>query len=276
MSTKEIKFHKMHGLGNDYIYIDLDAYPIHDLPGFACKYSDRRKGIGGDGVITYQKEGDKDFRMRVFNLDGSEALMCGNAIRCVAKLLYESGRIDTKASSLTIHTLSGKKVIELTTEGGKMLSAKVDMNPPLLLNPKHEIQVGAKRLTGYEVSVGNPHFVRFIKDDIQSYPLGTEGPAVEHHPDFPEGINYEIANVLSPHHVRMRVWERGSGLTHACGTGATVVAVAGIAMGILQSPVRVEMPGGELTIEWSGSHSEPAYMIGGATLVYRGIVEIAE
>lgn len=276
MSTREITFHKMHGLGNDYIYIDLDAYPIHDLPSFARQYSDRRKGIGGDGVITYQREGTKDFRMRVFNMDGSEALMCGNAIRCVAKLLYESGRLEEGTSTLVIHTLSGAKVLELTTEGKRMISAKVDMNPPHILDSHHTITLSQKELTGCEVNVGNPHFVRFINSDVQEYPLDTEGPEVEHHEAFHDGINYEIANILTPQQVRMRVWERGSGLTQACGTGATAVAVAGIAQGCLKSPVTIQMPGGDLVIEWSGKESDSAFMIGGATLVYRGVVTIEE
>lgn len=268
MMKKEIIFHKMHGLGNDYIYINLDQYPIDDLEKFARVYSDRRFGVGGDGVITYQKDNSADYLMRVFNLDGSEALMCGNAIRCVAKLLYESGLC--KKNTIRINTLSGIKELSLTVDGVTVTDVRVDMNPPHVTNNYKIIYLDDMSVVGVQVDVGNPHFINFIDDDPDDYPLSEIGPKVENHKDFAEGINYEVVQVFNPHHVKMRVWERGSGLTFACGTGATAIAVAGIATKRLESPVKVSMPGGDLTIEWDGRESSPAYMIGGATLVYEG------
>lgn len=266
----EIRFHKMHGLGNDYIYINLDNYPIRDLPSFARKYSDRRFGIGGDGVITYQKSDQGDYRMRVFNLDGSEALMCGNAIRCVAKLLYETALC--QRDEIRIDTLSGQKVLQLTIQNNHVVGVRVDMNPPRVVDATKEIEVEGSAIQGVQVDVGNPHYVHFVEIDPDDYPLDTIGPLVEHHPEFEGGINYEVVRVLTPHQVKMRVWERGSGLTWACGTGATAIAVAGIATKRLESPVTVAMPGGDLTIEWDGNEASSAYMIGGATLVYEGVV----
>lgn len=265
---KEIKFAKMHGLGNDYIYINLDEYPIQDLPAFARKYSHRRFGIGGDGIITYGKGGEDSYRMRIFNIDGSEATMCGNAIRCVAKLLYEKNLC--RSEEIRINTLSGEKILQLTIKDRVMTLARVDMNPPKVLNNDHTLIVNGENISGLTVDVGNPHFVHFIDQDPDDYPLDFIGPMVETHPAFDSGVNYEIIQVFSEHHVKMRVWERGSGLTFACGTGATAVVVAGISKGILKSPVQVDMPGGALSIEWNGDESSPAFMIGGATLVYEG------
>lgn len=271
---KEIVFHKMHGLGNDYIYINLDEFPINDLEAFARKYSDRRFGIGGDGVITYQKSNIGDYRMRVFNLDGSEALMCGNAIRCVAKLLYENNLC--RKDEIKIDTLSGQKVLQLTIENGKVVNVRVDMNPPRVMDTHKSIEVADELISGVQVDVGNPHLVHFIQIDPDQYALDIIGPKVEHHQAFEDGINYEIVEVITPNHVKMRVWERGSGLTFACGTGATAIAVAGIATKLLESPVRVAMPGGDLTIEWDGNETSSAFMIGGATLVYKGIISDGE
>ena len=267
---KEIRFHKMHGLGNDYIYINLDRYTIKDLPAFARKYSDRRFGIGGDGVITYQKSDQGDYRMRVFNLDGSEALMCGNAIRCVAKLLYESALC--QKDEIRIDTLSGQKVLQLTVQEGEVVGVRVDMNPPRVLDAEKEIEVEGERIVGVQVDVGNPHYVHFMTQDPDDYPLDVIGSKVEHHPEFGDGVNFEVVRIKDAHHVKMRVWERGSGLTWACGTGATAIAVAGIATKRLESPVTVAMPGGDLTIEWDESEASSAFMIGGATLVYEGIL----
>lgn len=264
----QITFDKLHGLGNDYIYIDLDKYPLADIAQFARQYSDRRKGIGGDGVITYNREPSGHYKMRIFNLDGSEGLMCGNAIRCVAKLLYE--RELDRSNPMTIETQSGDKILALTIEGGKVLAARVDMGLPRLLEAGKEVQ----GIEGSYVSVGNPHFVHFIESDPDDYPLADIGPRIEHDPAFPDGVNYEVAQIKDPHTIKMRVWERGSGLTQACGTGATATAVAAIALGLVAHKVQVEMPGGALIIEWSGKESDPVYMTGPATYVYQGIVTI--
>lgn len=264
----EVIFDKLHGLGNDYIYIDLDRYPLPDISAFAREFSNRRTGIGGDGVITYNKEASGHYLMRIFNLDGSEGLMCGNAIRCVGKLLYEKGLC--RENRMTINTKSGTKILQLNIEQETVVSAQVDMGQPTIIASDREVM----QVRGTQVSVGNPHFVHFIDEDLYSYPLQTIGPQIEHNEAFPEGINYEIARVLNRHTIEMRVWERGSGLTQACGTGATATAVAAIACGLADSPVSVQMPGGELTIDWGGTPEQSAFMTGPATYVYQGKVKI--
>ncbi|MDO5016841.1 MAG: diaminopimelate epimerase [Porphyromonas sp.] len=264
----EVVFDKLHGLGNDYIYVDLDRYAIDDLPAFARKVSDRRFGIGGDGVITYNKEHTGHYLMRIFNIDGSEGLMCGNAIRCVAKLLYERGMCTD--NPMTINTRSGEKILALTVEEGQVTAARVDMGVPTVIDTA--MPVGD--LQGTSVSTGNPHFVRFISNDPDDYPLQVEGPQVERHPVFPDGVNYEVAQIIDRSTIKMRVWERGSGLTLACGTGATATAVAAIAQQLADSPVRVMMPGGDLSIEWSGDPADSAFMTGPATYVFQGKIMI--
>lgn len=267
-----LRFEKMHGLGNDYIYINLDKYPIRDLPAFARKYSDRRFGIGGDGVVTYSREGGSDYRMRIFNIDGSEGLMCGNAIRCVAKLLYEEG-LD-RHNPMRIDTASGVKILELTTdESDRVQQVRVDMGRPELLDRELEVSVEGAAYTGMQVSMGNPHFVTVIDSDPMSHPLEKYGPLVEQHPYFPDRVNFEIVQVTDRGHLVMRVYERGSGLTLACGTGACATAVAAIEQGLVDSPVEIRMPGGTLTIEWSGDYGEPVFMTGPATRVYKGEME---
>lgn len=264
----EVIFDKLHGLGNDYIYIDLDRYPIEDLEAFAIKYSDRRCGIGGDGIITYNKEPDGMYLMRILNIDGSEGMMCGNAIRCVAKLLYERGLC--KDNPMAINTRSGVKILALTIEGDEVTHARVDMGKPVVLDEA----MGVDEIVGTSVSVGNPHYVHFIDTDPDEYALDTVGPRVEKHEAFPEGVNYEVARVLDNHTIKMRVWERGSGLTMACGTGATATAVVAIRSGLVESSVRVMMPGGDLTIDWSGSEQDSVFMTGSATYVFQGKINI--
>lgn len=267
---RKIRFTKMHGLGNDYIYINTDAYPIADLPTFTVKYSDRHFGIGGDGIVTYSREEEGLYRMRIFNIDGSEGLMCGNAIRCVAKLLYEGGLCPS--DRIDIVTASGVKHLLLTIEDEKVTGVRVDMNPPAIVRSDLMVSLPEAAYTGTEVSMGNPHFVAFIEDDIPTYPLDHMGPQVEQHQLFPERINFEIAKVIAPSVIQMRVYERGSGLTLACGTGACAAAVAGIYTGRVQSPVTVQMPGGDLLIEWSGREEEPVYMTGPAEIAFEGEV----
>lgn len=264
----EIVFDKLHGLGNDYIYVDLDRFPIEDLEGFAEKYSHRRMGIGGDGVITYNKEASGNYLMRIFNLDGSEGLMCGNAIRCVAKLLYERGLC--QSNPMTINSRSGEKILALTIEGDEVTHARVDMGLPKVLERSKQVD----EVEGVSVSVGNPHFINFITQEPDDYPLDTIGPRIEKHVAFPDGVNYEIAQVIDCHTIKMRVWERGSGLTMACGTGATATAVAAIHRGLADSPVTVMMPGGDLTIDWSGNEADSVFMTGPATYVFQGKVMI--
>lgn len=272
--NRKIRFTKMHGIGNDYIYINTDAYPIADLPAFALKYSDRHFGIGGDGVVTYNKEADGMYRMRIFNIDGSEGMMCGNAIRCVAKLLYE-GKLCPQ-EQLSITTASGIKHLTLTIKDEKVTKVRVDMGAPQVVQEDLEVSIPERTFTGTEVSMGNPHYVTFIEDDITSYPLDVQGPKVEHHELFPGRINFEIAKLLDPSTIRMRVYERGSGLTLACGTGACATAVAGLHLGLVKSPVMVQMPGGDLMIEWSGDEKDSVYMTGPAEVAFEGEVLWAE
>lgn len=270
MNMREIRFSKMHGLGNDYVYINSDLFPLNDPSAFAVKYSDRRKGIGGDGLILYGKGDEPHYRMRIFNIDGSEGLMCGNAIRCVAKLLYEQGL--EKKEEMTILTASGEKHLYLSLdEEGKVEVVRVDMGAPEILDPEMLVPLGEKVVKGVHVDVGNPHLVHFLEGNLWEYPLADVGPQVEEHTLFQPGkVNFEIVNVLDNHTVDMRVWERGSGLTMACGTGASAVAVAAIQLGVAESPVEVRMPGGNLTIEWSGEVGEPLWMTGEATWVFEG------
>lgn len=271
---RTIRFTKMHGLGNDYIYINTDAYPIADLPRFAQVFSDRHTGIGGDGVVTYSKEPNGMYRMRIFNADGSEGMMCGNAIRCVAKLLYE-GALDPK-ERISIITASGIKHLDLTLQGDVVTGVRVDMNPPTIVREGLKVTIPERTFEGTEVSMGNPHFVTFTNEDIPSYPLDVQGPKVEQHELFPGRINFEIARVLSPSTLQMRVYERGSGLTMACGTGACATAVAGIYLGLVQSPVTVSMPGGDLLIEWAGTEEDTVYMTGPAEVAFVGEVRWSE
>lgn len=267
---RKIRFTKMHGLGNDYIYIHTDAYPIADLPAFARQYSDRNMGIGGDGVVTYSKEPDGMYRMRIFNIDGSEGMMCGNAIRCVAKLLYEGGLC--RQQNISIITASGVKHLVLTLQDDVVTGVRVDMNPPVIVREGLTVAIPEHTLEGTEVSMGNPHFVTFVDEDIPSYPLDVQGPKVEQHELFPGRINFEIARTLNPSTIQMRVYERGSGLTLACGTGACATAVAGIYLGKVQSPVTVQMPGGDLLIEWDGTENDTVYMTGPAEVAFEGEV----
>lgn len=274
MRQRKIRFTKMHGIGNDYIYINTDAYPVGDLPAFARRYSDRHTGIGGDGVVTYSKESDGTYRMRIFNIDGSEGMMCGNAIRCVAKLLYE-GELCPQ-TEMDIRTASGVKHLVLTVQEGVVTGVRVDMNPPRILRQELEVRTSSERYVGTEVSMGNPHYVTFVEQDIPTYPLETAGPQVERHELFPDRINFEIARVIDRSTILMRVYERGSGLTLACGTGACATAVAAIHTHRAESPVTIQMPGGDLLIEWAGEESEPVYMTGPAEIAFEGEVMWSE
>lgn len=272
-SPYTIPFIKMHGIGNDYIYIDLDRHPISDLPAFSERVSDRHFSIGGDGVVTYSKESDDLYRMRIFNADGSEGMMCGNAIRCVAKLIYEKGYLHQ--NPLRIATASGIMTLELTLDDrDRVTHVRVDMGKPVIINSNLEVEIPEATYVGTQVSMGNPHFVTFISSDPSEYPLGTLGPKVERHWLFPDRINFEIVQVIDPHTIAMRVYERGSGLTLACGTGACASAVAAIHHKLVDSPVTVRMPGGELIIEWDGSTDSPVYMTGPAEIAFTGVVEL--
>ncbi|HRR89474.1 MAG TPA: diaminopimelate epimerase [Eubacteriales bacterium] len=276
-----MKFYKMHGLGNDYIYFDCLDGEIGEPGELSQKLSDRHFGIGGDGIVLICPSKAADAKMRMFNADGSEGKMCGNAIRCVGKFLYDIRKINQR--TLTIETLSGIKTLELQVADGVCTGASVNMGQPSFEPAKIpaitektvniEINVGGKDYAATLVSVGNPHCVLFLEEDITNLDLNGIGPSFENHPMFPERINTEFVNVLGKDRYKMRVYERGSGETLACGTGATAVAAAAVANGLSQrnTDISVELLGGTLIIN---QREDGLYMTGPAELVYIGEIEI--
>ena len=274
MSTR-IAFTKMQGAGNDYIYVDTLLYNIEDPSKLARIWSDRHKGIGGDGLVLIGRTDNKaeaDFTMRIFNADGSEAMMCGNASRCVGKYLYDRGI--TTQTQIRLLTLSGVKVLNLhLAPAGVVDSVTVDMNEPVLENERQFVSDTGKLPQGTFVSMGNPHYVIFV-DDIEAVDVTAEGSRLEHHPAFPERCNIEFAE-MRPDGIRVRVWERGSGITMACGTGACATAVAACRTGRCGHTSRILMDGGDLDIEWCKSDGH-VYMTGPAEFVFEGEIELPE
>lgn len=260
-----MKFTKMQGLGNDYVYLDCTKAAPADLPALAVKVSDRHFGVGSDGLICICASDKADFRMRMFNADGSEGEMCGNGIRCVGKFVYDKGLTDK--TSLTIETLAGIKTLKLTVEAGKVSAVAVDMGVPQIEEAR-TITFQGKEYRGVPVSMGNPHFV-LPTSSVKDFDLRIHAPLSNPNPAFPNGVNVEIAEVLSPSHVLMRVWERGSGETLACGTGAcaTVAALAG--EGLIGREVTVTLLGGDLHIRWD-EESGHIFMTGPAVTVFEG------
>ena len=279
-----IPFTKMHGLGNDYVYLDCLRNPelIADPARVAPRLSDRHTGIGGDGIVLILPDAAADFRMRMFNADGSEAEMCGNAIRCVAKYVYDRGY--TRRETLRIRTGHGILSLALTGAGGVLKSARVDMGEPILNGPDIPVAVSRNPVTRaaltlgsgrrYEftaVSMGNPHAVIFVDASTDEQVL-RDGPEIEVHPLFPQRINVEFVQVLSRREVRLRVWERGAGETQACGTGASAVGVAGALNGLTDRDLVVHLRGGDLRITWAENNH--VFMDGPATFAFEGSVEI--
>ncbi len=278
--SKFIKFTKMHGLGNDYIYVNTMEYPICNPSEKSIAWSRYHTGIGSDGLVLIGPSSKADFSMRIFNADGSEAMMCGNASRCIGKYVYDNHLTEKK--ELTLETLSGIKAISLQTEDGKVTSATVDMGQPLLANTE-QVATATGSLEGktlftpignYEatyVCMGNPHAVIFT-DDIYSVNLEQIGPLLENHPLFPKKANIEFAQILQNGNIRMRVWERGSGITQACGTGACATAVATILKKHNKRRLHIIMDGGTLDIEWKETDNH-VYMKGPAVKVFDGEIE---
>ena len=264
----KIPFTKMHGCGNDYIYVDTMRHPIADPAKAAKLWSNRYKGIGSDGLVLIGKSPviEAEYSMRIFNADGSEAMMCGNASRCIGKYLYERGLTDKEEIKLL--TLSGVKTLQLHVSNGIVESVTVDMLAPVL---EDVTQFLANRgLTqGVFVSMGNPHYVIFTQDVDQ---VGETGRMLEHHPAFPQRCNIEFARVEDDGTIRTRVWERGSGITQACGTGACATAVAAALTGKAGRQSKIVMDGGTLEIEWRESDNH-VYMTGPAAFVYDGEIE---
>ena len=277
-----LPFTKMHGCGNDYIFIECADGAIASPGELSIIISDRHKGIGGDGTVLVLPSDTADARMRIFNSDGSEGMMCGNAIRCVAKLLYENGSVHKRR--MKIETASGIREIALNVSLGDVVSARVDMGPAELSPGKIPVALPGdsvidRRVTigGAEygitcVSMGNPHAVVFTRD-VDAIDIGAVGPAFEYSPVFPDRVNVEFAEPAGPGRLKARVWERGSGATQACGTGAAAVAVAAVLNGVCSrdEEILVRLPGGELKILCAGG---TVYMTGDCVKVFEGIINI--
>lgn len=279
-----MKFTKMHGAGNDYIYVYLPENPIQNPAEFSQKWSRPHFGIGSDGLITIDKSQVADFMMRIYNNDGSEAMMCGNGIRCVAKFVYDHKLTDKRR--ISIDTLSGIKVIDLQIDAeGRCTGATVMMGQARIVandDVSHQFAVKQSEGTlphthkvgGYEgtfVSMGNPHFVIFVPD-VMSMDIAAEGKPMEFNPAFPERCNIEFATVMPDGTIRMRVWERGSGITMACGTGACATAVAAFLTGRCAAESNIEMDGGRLHISYD-KESGLVHMTGPAETAFEGIIE---
>ena len=279
----KLHFTKMHGIGNDYIYFNTFDQEIPDPAALAVRLSDRRFGVGGDGIILIGPSEVADAKMRIFNEDGSEAQMCGNGIRCVAKYLYDYAFVPEEQTTVTVETLSGVKTIELTVEDGEAVAAAVDMGAPILTPAEipavfdgdrmidAPLTVGGETCRVTAVSMGNPHCVTFT-DDPDSLDLVRLGPLFERHEAFPERVNTEFVKVIDDHTLQMRVWERGSGETLACGTGACAAAVAACLNGYCQKgeDIIVLLRGGDLTIRVT---DDSVIMTGPAAMVFEGSVD---
>ena len=287
-----MKFTKMHGCGNDYIYVDGSKEKVRekDKPELVRRLSDRHFGIGGDGVIFINPSEEADFEMEMYNMDGTRAEMCGNGIRCVAKFVYDKGLTDK--TSISIVSCGKVKHLELSVEDGKVSAIKVNMGQPILKAEEipvtienndgfmikddgavisAPIEVGGQNYKMTCVSMGNPHAVVFV-DDVSSLELEKIGPLFENHACFPRRINTEFVKVLDRENIEMRVWERGTGETLACGTGACASVVASVLNGLTQEQVTVKLLGGNLQIRWDRENNL-VYMTGPAATVFEGEIE---
>jgi diaminopimelate epimerase len=275
-----MKFTKMHGTGNDYIYVNGFVENIENPEEFSIQYSDRHKGIGSDGLVLIMPSETCDFRMRMFNADGSESEMCGNASRCIGKYVYDKGMTDK--TEVSLETLAGVKILKLFVgDDNKVESATVDMGEPILESKLIPTTIDKPQVIDVPqtfddslqynitcVSMGNPHAVIFTTG-IDKLDLPKIGPKIENATIFPRRTNTEFIEVISRDRVKMRVWERGSGETMACGTGACASVVASVLNGLTSRKVTVELIGGELTIEWNESDNH-VYLTGSATTVFEG------
>lgn len=279
-----MKFTKMHGCGNDYIYVDgsKEQIPAEDKPELVKRLSDRHFGIGGDGVIFINPSKEADFEMEMYNMDGTRAEMCGNGIRCVAKYVHDKGLTDQR--NISIVSCGKVKYLELNVENGKVSTVKVNMGSPILRASDipvvadseeviaERIEVGEEIYEMTCVSMGNPHAVVFL-EDVASLPIEKIGPLFENHVRFPRRTNIEFVKVLDSETIEMRVWERGTGETLACGTGACASVVACILNGLTGEQVTVKLLGGNLQIRWDRDENL-VYMTGSATTVFEGEIEL--
>lgn len=273
-----IRFTKMHGLGNDYVYVDTIHQKIQNVSSLAKLVSNRHWGIGADGLILIDKSEIADFKMRMFNPDGSQSEMCGNGIRCVGKFVYEKGL--TTKKDIIIETLAGIKKLKLNVQNGKVENVRVDMGEPILEADKIpvvsnekttknlKLKVLDKEFVATCVSMGNPHAV-IILEDIDEFDIEKYGKEIENDPKFPNKVNVEFIKIEDRKHVKMRVWERGTGETLACGTGACSAVVAGALNEMLDRNVTVKLVGGNLQIEWKEEDNH-IYMTGPAVTVFDG------
>lgn len=279
-----MKFTKMHGCGNDYVYVNAFEEKLPDESAAARIVADRHFGVGGDGMIVIAPSEKADFEMRMYNADGTRAEMCGNGIRCVGKYVYDHGLTDK--TELTVESMGAVKHLSLFVENGAVTRVRVDMGAPVLESEKIPVVCAGERAVDVPievlgqtyrmtcVSMGNPHCVVFIDQPVKSFDLETIGPAFERHERFPQRVNTEFVRVRSPHEVEMRVWERGTGETLACGTGACAVAVAAILNRQTGKEITVHLLGGDLEIAWSGDINDSVYMTGPAETVFSGEIDL--
>lgn len=288
-----MKFTKMQGCGNDYIYVDCTSENLTDASELAVKLSDRHFGIGGDGLILIKKGKIADFEMEMYNADGSRSQMCGNGIRCVAKYIYDARYTDSR--EFTIESMSAVKHITIVSgnPGNKTCCIRVDMEKPILaagkipvkvesgITPDSKVIMKPIQINGKDykitcVSMGNPHAVVFIDKKPSDFPVCEVGPFFENNSFFPERTNTEFAFVENRRTIWMRVWERGTGETLACGTGTCATVVAAILNGLVDAgeKITVHLLGGDLEIEWSGNEADSVFMTGPATTVFNGEIEI--
>ena len=272
----------MQGAGNDYVYINCFEEPVERPERLAAKISDRHKGIGSDGLVLIMPSETADFRMRMFNPDGSEAQMCGNASRCVGKYVYDNGL--TSKTRISLETKAGIKHLQLFAANGKVEKVRVDMGEPVLKASNIPVDLPEEQVLNYTmsfdtvqyaitcVSMGNPHAVIFTKE-IDRLPLEREGRKIECFKIFPERVNVEFVEVASSDKANVRVWERGTGETQACGTGACAVLVAGVLNNMLERKATITLPGGDLEIEWNPTDNH-VYMTGDAVTVFNGELDI--
>lgn len=298
-----MKFTKMHGCGNDYVYVNCFTETVEHPEEVAKMVSDRHFGVGSDGLILIGPSEKADFEMAMYNADGSRGEMCGNGIRCVAKYVYDFGLTDQ--TSISVETLAGIKYLDLTVEDGKVEKVRVNMGAPILEPSRipvlmsgnisadgtsvdgmtqrgggqtapviaQPLHVAGKEYRVTCVSMGNPHCVTFVDEDVRTLDLTKIGPGFENHETFPRRVNTEFVNVIDDTHLRMRVWERGSGETLACGTGTCATLVAAVLNGLTKEAADVELLGGSLHIEWDRDNNL-VYMTGPATVVFSGEIEI--
>ncbi len=279
-----MKFTKMHGCGNDYVYVNGFEENIADEAKAAIIVSDRHFGIGADGLIIIKPSDIADFEMVMYNADGSRGAMCGNGVRCVAKYVYDHKLTDK--TSISVASMGSIKYIDVDVENGKVVSAKVDMGSPVLEAKKipvlsenekavnEKITVDGKDYLMTCVSMGNPHAVVFTDIPVSEFPLEKIGPEFENNPVFPDRVNTEFVNITDRKNLNMRVWERGSGETLACGTGTCATVVAAILNGYADNDVTVHLIGGDLKISWSGNEADSVFMTGPAETVFSGEIDL--